>query len=193
MSVRFLSVLAVLLCCSISKAVEVPVSAMWGHAIDATQNISLLAPSHYNKDGTRGELIEPSPIAEISGHLSHRWKEKPEGFVVKGSAEHALLTAKQQLVDEAEPQELDDTNRLWLFFYTLSGPLTMRIESVKIEDHRIDVRYKFPKKQAGGNMASLPHFALIPIGTLEAGEYDVMIPKNEFVCDSFKFYVEESR
>lgn len=186
------ALLAFLFCCSTSHAVEIPVTAMWGHEIDGTQNISLLAPSKRNKGGTR-EVVEPSPVTEIAGYLAHRWSEKPEGFVVSGSAEHALHMAKERLVNGAEPQKLTDRNRLWLFFFTRSGPLTMSIESVKVEDHRIDVRYKFPKENNSGQMASSSHFALIPIGTHDAGEYDVMIPKHKNVCDSFKFYVEESR
>ncbi len=86
---------------------------------------------------------------------------------------------------------MEDDDRLWLFFFTRIGPLEMTLDSVKVEGHRIDVSYTFPKRNFG-QRASVPHFALIPIGKLEAGEYDVMIPKNEIVCDSFKFSVGET-
>jgi hypothetical protein len=166
-----------------SNALEVPMSTIFGHAIDGSQPISFLAPGN-----------KTSLVTAINRHLGERWTTRPEGFVVSGSAEHALLMAKERLVDGTEPQELHDTDKLWLFFFTRMGPLTMNIESVKIEDYRIDVRYKFPKEPPGGGaMASMTHFALIPLGQREAGEYDVMIPKHKDVCDSFKFYVEESR
>lgn len=197
MTTRLFALLMVLFCCSASyaedtPAVEIPMSAIFGHAIDGTQPISFLAPGKLNKHG-KNEMTEPSPVAAINRHLGAQWTTRPEGFVVSGSAEHAILMAKERLVDGAKPQKLTDQDRLWLFFFTRLGPLTMNIESVKIEDHRIDVRYKFPKERPGGHMASMTHFALIPIGTLEPGEYDVMIPKHKNVCDSFKFYVEESR
>jgi hypothetical protein len=191
MRIRLFALLAFLFCCSTGNAVEVPMSAIFGEHIDGAQPISFLAPGKLNKDG-KNEMTEPSPVTAISRHLIAKWPTKPEGFVVSGSAEHALLTAKQQLVDGAEPQKLKDNDRLWLFFFTRIGPIKMSIESVKIEDHRIDVRYKFPKENFG-QMASVPHFALILLGQREAGEYDVMIPKHEVVCDSFKFYVEASR
>lgn len=196
MGERVLAIL--LLFCSTSHAVEtnnvfaIPKSAIFGRAIDDVQPISFLAPGKLNERG-HNEMTEPSPVTAINRFLGQKWTEKPEGFVVSGSAEHAILMAKERLVDGAEPQKLTDKDRLWLFFFTRLGPISMSIDSVKVEDYRVDVRYKFPKERGGGNMGSMTDFALIPLGQREAGEYDVMIPKHKGVCDSFKFYVEESR
>ncbi len=113
MVVRIPAILAFCFCCSLSSAVEIPKTAIFGEHIKGTEPIEFLARGKRDEHGVH-VMDEPSPVTEIGQSLSDRWVTKPEGMVLSGSAQHAIRTAKARLLDCDSPGLSDSGGPVFL-------------------------------------------------------------------------------
>src|SRR5690606_38654593 len=124
------------------------------------------------------------------------------GFVVPGTGRKALEGAFNVLVRGAEaPAEITAEQPLTLVFFSAPFGAYVQLDDVQIDCNIIRVIYRF-QPHATLNLSS--HFALIPLGDLKPGTYQVEIVKGKakdaqsevaderaenIVCNSFEFIV----
>jgi hypothetical protein len=181
-------------------SIEIPLSDMRGVHIEGVMLPDSLFPTDpvrrlindSNDDLAHYAIrkwIEQQPMAAIHKNLSYR-KEFGPGFVVGSVDAAALLTAKMVLCDGLKPKDSFLTkHELTLVFF--AGDIDVFIlKPVKREGNRIIVDYEIPDRLDKRPMV-MPHFALIPLGKLPAGKYEVVIPEHKWVCSSFEFQVKE--
>lgn len=196
------SLLVIVLCSSINYAeesMEIPLGDMWGIEIEGTKSPGKFIPTRpilQLADETNDKLahyaihewVKQQPTAAIHRNLSCRTEFGP-GFVVGSVDTAALLSAKVILCDGAEPSDTFSTNHaLTLILYTGSIDI-FDLKPVKRKGNRIEVEYETPDNPFP-TLAITPRFAMIPLGKLPRGTYEVVIPVRERVCSSFKFQVE---
>lgn len=204
MFIRLMGVVALVCCCSFGFGeglVEIPLSDMWGQNIKGTKNAGELFPTRAIlrlSDDTNDKQVqwavrkwvEEQPVEAIHLNLSRTKRmPMPPGFVVGGANKAALLTAKMILCDGLEAKNSFSTKHdLTLVLFTGSYDI-FNLKPVTIEGNRIKVQFDIPEKRIH-TMTTIPHFALIPLGKLRAGDYSVVIPEAKRVCKSFQFEVE---
>ena len=91
MLVHILAILAFCFCCSLTHAVEIPMSAIFGHHIEGAQPIKLLARGKFDKDGNH-QMTAPSPVTEFGNHLVNYGLRSPKGLLLK--AQHNMHFAQ---------------------------------------------------------------------------------------------------
>jgi hypothetical protein len=138
------------------------------------------------------EHLEPYVWADqIRRELSRGLKKDEtagEGFVVTGRGERALESAYLVLVKgEKSANKFSESKELSAVFYSHSSGLYVHLTSATLEGHQIKVYFKLvPHK----TKELSTHFALIPLGKLEAGEYEltmVRIPlEKRYIESGFK-------
>jgi hypothetical protein len=204
MFIRLMGVVALVCCCSIGfgeEIVEIPLSDMWGQNIKGTKNAGELFPTSdimsLAKDTNDKQVrwairkwVEAQPSQAIHINLSRTKRDPmPPGFVVGGADKAALLTAKMILCDGLDPKKSFSTeNDLTLVLFTGTYDV-FDLKPVTIEGNRINVQFEVPEGPFH-TMLTIPHFALIPLGKLRAGDYSVVIPEAKRVCKSFQFEVK---
>lgn len=204
MFIRLMGVVALVCCCSIGfgeEIVEIPLSDMWGHHIKGTKGVGGLYPTReilrLSNDTNDKQVqwavrkwVEEQPVEAIHRNLSRTKRmPMPTGFVVGGIDKAALLTAKMILCDGLDPKNSFSTeNDLTLLLFTGTYDV-FDLKPVTIEGNRINVQFEVPEGPFH-TMLTIPHFALIPLGKLRAGDYSVVIPEAKRVCKSFQFEVK---
>ncbi len=160
MRVRFLGVLVCVLCCSISNGDEIPLGEIWG-----------------NMPGTKklGELTKEDP--RLSKVLQSLWKPVPKGdtagpaFVVQGVGLEALKNSYKVLVDKKKPKETFDANReISIVFFSHSDNWYIHLNKVERNGTKITINYKIISHES---QETTEHLALIPLGKLPSGKYQV--------------------
>lgn len=164
MSVRFLSVLAVLLC-SISGADEIPLDQIWAHMMPGTKKIQEL------------ELQVPDDdrlMAKIGRVLYQNMRQKTgTSFAVEGIGLGGLENAERVLCkDEKREISFSPESEISIVFYTHYSNFYAHLSKVDVDGYTIEIRYQLVPHLTQDLTA---HFALIPIGKLPKGDYKVKV------------------
>ncbi len=206
MSVRFLSVLAVMLCCSIGNGEEIPLDQVWAWRMPGTQ------PMEVGKRAGKYVSEEGPLLDNIRDYLGSKipLESRPfrSGFVVYGISMEALRNAHAVLIGNEHPQETFlPGEALSLVFFSFSSTSYVQLQTVELVENRIVAHYQFAPHQT---LELTKHFALIPLMNLKPGKYQVDFvrlplaesfvkagwkprPKNaeKLVCNSFEFTIED--
>jgi hypothetical protein len=204
----------------------IPLDTIWAHSIPGTLNVNDLdnkadlqlmekeaasIPREKRDQWLQDELVRRSDVAKILNKLRtlpRRRDKVGPGFVVVGSGKTALKNAQQVFASRDAGKPADTRNvfppntELSLVWYTPSCGTGMQLNSVERSGKAISINYRLV---AHNNAIMASHFALIPLGSLPEGEYQVRIEQvgivdernrsvkrlaNCAVCRPFSFSVE---
>jgi hypothetical protein len=203
MGVRVAILLAFLFCCSVGRAeevVEIPLNQIWAYNMPSTKKI--------------GELAKQEPrLMEVARSL---WKPAPKeesariAFAVQGTGLDAFRNSYEVLVKKKDPNHNFNANtEISVVFFAHADVWYVHLESVERKNNTITINYKFISHETDDTSE---HFALIPLGKLPSGKYQVdMVPNqineagdpamhpvdmeivNRIVGGSFSFTVKEGK
>jgi hypothetical protein len=195
---------------------EIPLDEIWAYEMPGTLDVRALEPDKFGvmvRNLGSEEQVKRSKesltfqIMKSIGVAKRGLRAAP-GFAVLGSGEGALRNAHAVLVDRQKPRETFLTNsKITLVFFSKVFGYYVHLDKVEQRGTKITLKYSFvPHRETIGSS----HFALIPLGELAAGEWNVEIepspwpetpefaayraPGTEWnssiVCRSFSFVVE---
>lgn len=203
MLVRILAIFALWLCCSFGhaeEAVEIPLDQIWALNMPSTKDVRELE-SRQDRD------LRKTTTSRIRSKLMRRYEEGVKAgpcFLVIGEGKEALLNAAKVIVDGAPTTEKQPTDKkLSLVFYSYPAPGYVHIDSVVRSSSTISVKFKVVIHRSA---EATSHFALIPLGELQAGKYNLEIlevpsetpyEKHDITersaCDSCTFTIQNER
>lgn len=185
----------------------IPLDKIWGFDIPGTKDIRDLEPK---SDPTLSaeEYFRRSNVFKIHKNLNQRTKDGEragQAFVVRGVGKTALENAetafeKGRRDSTVLPPDVDVS----LVFYSQMCGRYVRIKSVETTGNVVRLKYQFV---GHATTEATTHFALIPLGKLTAGKYQVEIEESQaiddrerpeksvpdpklFICDSCSFTIK---
>jgi hypothetical protein len=183
--------------------IDIPLNRIYAIDMPGTRSVRELEPEKFGKSVRRqssaeqSRLLHESLTQQIRGaiHFPDTIKGELAGkaFAVRGAGREALESTKAILVD-GESSEFAfpaDSELTLVFFSHLFGDY-VHVEQVERHASTIQVRYRFIPHM---NKMVTEHFALIPLGRLPVGEYQVeftQLPLPErFVRNDEEFVPDE--
>ncbi len=163
-----------------SKAVTIPLDQVWAWDIPETKDIRTLEPKHFGPrvrklpEKKQFQLLKSSLVQQIRRAIKDTYETEAAGpgFIVAGSDRVALNNAHDILVNDRKPlDKFPNGTSVTVFFYSrLTAGRHFHIKRCDRKGSAITVKYQLvPYNQ---KMMTL-HFALIPLGILEPGNYSV--------------------
>jgi hypothetical protein len=157
-----------------AESVEIPLKEVWALDIPGTRDVRELQEIPQLPPGK--ELFEKSLIARIILELGTDLpQEVKPGFAVPGVGLEALQQMHDALVKDRERLKSfrqDDQITIAFFSYTFGQYL--RLDGIARSDDAITIKYHFV---AHASLDSTVHFALIPLGALPSGDYEVFLER----------------
>jgi hypothetical protein len=172
------------------KTVTIPPTAMWSIRDPAMTPFRSMYPAPDPQAPEPPDLC--GDIEKVLDPFSG--KDRPKSaFIVIGSPKEALLRAHGVIADKMPMQmQFTTTEPLTLVFMSYSGfhmslkPVELRLNQTNGSGNEIEVDY-FVKMKGTGDMEN--YFALIPLGKLPEGTYQVIVKQvlgtREGLPDSF--------
>lgn len=176
------------------KPTEIPLKSIWAHRMPGTRNINEL------DDGRAQKTL----IGPLLKHIRKTWNND-HGVAVQGEGLDALKHFYRIEVEGENIESLPPNVPISIVFYTNLTDPYVQIRSVTRKGNQITIHYHFTPHRTA---VSPQHIALIPLGKMTPGKYDVKIerlplereyvdqgmrePSPEqvnFVCDSFSFLI----
>jgi len=185
---------------------EIPLDEIWGWEMPGTRNLGELDVVKTPTGTTRHPIINHLLRSLDFQYRPKEGEKTTPAFVIVGNGKEALMNAHDIFTKQREPSStLPSNTELTLVFYSYASGRYVRIVSVEQVDKLITVNYRFVA-HATADMSR--HFALIPLGKMTEGTFQVKInqlpPVDEFgrqaapmhdltriVSDSFSFEVQE--
>jgi hypothetical protein len=181
----FLALLVAVATCPIATAEDIPLNEIWAIRVPDTKDVRKL------DDDQEKPLVE---------EITRAIKKTGPGFVVVGTNETALRNVHAIFVGKEKPRDsFEAGSELCLVFYSAPGSRSIWINTVARNGNVITVKHESIVQEA--SFVS-PQLALIPLGKLAPGEYEVKIkqlptltpagraaPPDPRVCESFAFKV----
>jgi hypothetical protein len=196
-------ILFLLLCANTEKQ-TIPLSEVWAYEMPGTRDIQELG-----KEGTRSKGL--ALVAKIGEAAIQRVEESRRvdiprpGFAVAGVGLPALRAAHSVLAEGKKPRSVfspDDEITL-LFFSEPAAGSKVHIGGVERRKGLVIIRYRLERYY---ELNLTGAFALVPLGKLPVGEYDVKMEPlpsekasdksskkwiDQFLCKPFSFRVIE--
>jgi hypothetical protein len=176
----FCRALAILACLSSAVfAEDISLTDVWAWKMPGAKDIRELEPGVFGAEAKnlkvtlREKREQESLINQIERALSHRDLHKPalSGFAVSGNADDALRGAFDVLVQNQKPKVAFSSNdTIWIIFFTLSAGDYAQVTGATRSGNHITVNYGFITHR---QLFTESYFALIPLGALETGKYEV--------------------
>lgn len=164
------------------KPIKIPLKEVWAKDMPGTRNIRDLEPERFGEqvkalpDDEQNKLHLESLIAAIGRSLtaprrSNNWVTS--GFAVAGAGKNALRQARDILAKKRPiPEPLSANEPVTLVFFARENGVYVHLESIKRLGRIITVKYEFvPHLEHELTW----HFALIPLGKLEDGKWQVIV------------------
>jgi len=185
----------------------IPLDQVWAYGMPGTRDVRELEPKA-DPNLSIEELYRRLDVWKILKVLNRRPKEGEKagpGFTVAGTGKEALENAEDVFTSGKEaPRVFPPDAELTLVFYSHMCGRYVRVVSVEQSPESITVKYQLISHMTA---EMTTHFALIPLGTLPEGMYQVKIEQLEpvdergrpvspirdpqqLVCDSFSFTVQ---
>lgn len=165
---KFLTGLVVI-AVSAAHAEEIPLKEVWAYNMPGTREMT---------DAMRddGYISEEGPLLR---EIRRRLKRNPDkktanpAFVVEGTgmeamkAVHAILTT-----DEAPQESVTTTGNISVVFFSYDFGSYVQLERIEREANTIRIMYRFVPHDS---RELTQHLAIIPLGKLNAGAYNVVV------------------
>jgi len=151
------------------SAEEIPLKKIWATNMPSTRNIRELEPRTEGDHRKYGPLMHTIDNRLRGGRRGVSGEAGP-GFAVPDTGIAALHAAYDVLVDEQTPQEVLPAGEVSLIFYARRSGLYCYLEHVGREENVVTLKYRFHVHRTGD---VTNHFALIPLGKLSPGKYEV--------------------
>jgi hypothetical protein len=202
--------LALILGCSISygeESVNIPLNTVWAHMMPNTRDIKRLQPFFFTEAYANlpsEEYLRLSRESDLRGIIKAidvRPANGPEaGFAIQGSGAQALTEALAVLTRQKQPRQVFLTGSdISLFFFSYEQGNSVQLKSIERNAKSFIVEYVYVSHMQA---EVTEHFALIPAGDLNPGQYTVEMklgrdahllkdPKDGTVCLSFIFTVAD--
>jgi hypothetical protein len=149
----------------------IPLKDIWAYHMPGTRRVSDLDAVKQQSGITKHPIV--SGIVRSLAAKRPNLESIGPALIVQGTAKEALRNTNDIFTKFREPSsKFSLTDELNLVFYTtLGGPYT-HIESIERTGPTIVVRYRLVSHNTREDTL---HFALIPLGRLDAGTYEVKI------------------
>jgi hypothetical protein len=165
------------------KSIRIPLKEIWASGMRSCGDIRALEPEVYGDEARRLSAEErqarfqDSKVKQIIGALDFLSEESgkvaSDAFVVEGTKEDALSDAASILTEKlTRREEFAEGEDLWLVFFSHRSGRLVQLTNVKRDGYKIAIEYEFVPRKS--QMLSA-HFALIPLGKLSNGRYQVHI------------------
>jgi hypothetical protein len=167
-----------------SVPAEIPLSEIWGYGIGGPGPGS---PKYLSGSPVEKALISVSEQERLTTRLKGPRHAGP-AFVVRGANDRGAIKNVMSILDghsqvkHSFPE--DDNLYLIVLAYGLSGP-GLQLDKVEFQNKRIVVTWHLTEKSGmgpGGGAHS--QFAMIPLGRLKKGEYDVEMKRDTMKFDA---------
>jgi hypothetical protein len=180
-----------------AEPVTIPVADIWAYRIEGTRDVRDLEPDQFGektKELSSEEKFKLLHASLTQGILDGLRKQDAKAFVVQGTGRAALLAAKDA-IDGKVPRPLTSSEEVSIAFFCSPVALTCQLEDVTRAGNTIDIPYRLTRR---GDEWVSAYFALIPLGKLPAGKYEVNFvqkPKpdnfgSKHVGESFTFEIK---
>lgn len=153
------------------EIVTIQLKEIWAYSMPGTRRVGEL-------DAVKQDGVTKHPLVnEIVRSLALKRPKRAESigpaYIVPGKGKEALRNAHATIANAVEPSiKFSSANDLTLVFYTsLGGPYT-HIDSVERSGRTIAIKYRLLSHNTREDTL---HFALIPLGKLRSGNYQVRI------------------
>jgi hypothetical protein len=185
--------------------VSIPSKDIWGYSMMATKNVRELEPDFFSP-GERKQRADKSLTEQIEAHCS---TPNDEGFAVVGTGKEALKNIYSVVGDKEKPKTtFPSGTELSLFFYSKVYGSYVRVDHAEVQDKTVEIFYRYVPH----NDRDLTwHYAIIPVGRLSPGTYNVKITQlpvdmslmhgesdeidtkagDKYVCKPFSFSVSQ--
>ncbi|HVT28176.1 MAG TPA: hypothetical protein VHE81_09180 [Lacipirellulaceae bacterium] len=153
------------------KPTTIPLNQIWAYEMPGTRNILELDVASKNQDARR--IVSSITESSFGRAAKRKFKDLARpGFAVTGTGNTALRAAHAVLVVGAKPRTEFSTNDeiTLIFFSELVSRCLVQIHKVERTGDQIEILYEL-KPDIGG--LNFTNFALIPLGKLPAGKYEV--------------------
>jgi hypothetical protein len=142
------------------KPVTIPLSEIWARDMPGTKNIDELHKQWQPEDIERFRR-KPTP------------KEGPARptFAVQGTGFEALRNSYEVLIEKKDPKRsFDENTDISIVFFSRDDNWYVHLQSVELQNETITINCDMVTHET---QETTRHFALIPIGKLPSGEYQV--------------------
>lgn len=124
-----------------------------------------------NKPAEHAAILEK--IHQTLSRIPDKDSVAPPAFVVAGEVAEALAAMQGVIVDGKPPQHSFPTDeQLSLVFFTYLSPQFVRLKSIEQTANRFTIEYRFINREES---MRTQYFALVPIGKLPPGSYELRI------------------
>lgn len=144
---------------------------IWALDMEGTRNIHDLEKDRSIGEGYVDEIVRA--LIDIGHDLRRKQKPANPGFAVEGDGAIALQCAHAVLVDRTKPTDTitAGTDATLVFFSYLAG-VDVQVREVEVRGNTIELKYRFIYYT---QKILSTQFALIPLGKLAAGKYEVKL------------------
>lgn len=180
---------------SVAAETTIPLGQIYGHRMPGTIKLS---------DAVTPGRVPPEKewVSSIRLMLARPKSGKDDpGFAVRAVGPLALEEFHAKLAGlSGDPQPLTTSDRVSIGFHSRELARYVHLTSVSRNGDTFTLRYRFVLHES---QETTTHFALVPVGKLDAGRYEVRVVLSEeasteekelaerFVCESYQFDVHE--
>ncbi len=163
--------IAFFLCSAVAAddTVTIPLKDIWALEMPGTKDVNELDPKQLLIPMVIGQLRR-IPVDQLP---PYKPADAGEAFAVVGSGTNALKAAYRVFVDKKKPpQSFASNDAISIVFFAYQFGAYVHVDHVERNGTTIEIFYRFvPHLTAEVTQ----HFAIIPVGHLSAGDYDVKI------------------
>lgn len=159
---------------SAAQAEEILLKSIWAANMPDARNIRELEPRTEGDNREFGPLMYTIYRTMQGGRSGKSWgrPDAGPGFPVPGTGIAALNAVYDILVDNDERPEKVRAGEVSIVFFARQSGADCHLEKVEREGKVITITYRFHARQTA-NVTG--HLALIPLGVVDPGEYDVRL------------------
>jgi hypothetical protein len=191
--IRRANIFAILACLALaafaespSDTVTIPLKDIWAYRMPGTKDVQELDNQSLSK------ILAQLRPAHDGQAPPFKQINAGQGFAVEGEGKTALQAVYKTLVDKQPQQSLTTAQDISVAFYSFEFSNYVHISNVERRGNLIEIEYHFIPHDSK-NLTS--HFALIPLGQLPAGEYDVQFKQlpleKQYIENGYKSVSDE--
>lgn len=165
------------------RDIEIPLKSIWAHEMPGTHDIHEL----------EGKSDSENSLMAVIGRALKARPKVGQAFAVEGKGLEALKAAFA-VITKQRPIAKSLSGEVSVAFFTQYSPYYVHLANVTRKGKTVRIEYELlPHRTLNRTL----HFALIPLGSLPAGDFKVEIAAKpmakEFIQDGFKEVEDEAK